>query len=511
MALFALMSGLFTLAVTIAALLVEARHGLHAVLATLAGAGGSALLASFAIGATLVVLGVLARRVWFGRGVLETFDALAIFIACFGFDLILFGGPPSERHELTLALISTHMLLGRASIVPSTWKRSAIVGAAAFAPLIAATCICYHSSSDEAFSWGRAAYVTQWGVIAVVSSARMSWRLYTLQRQVEAARRFGQYTLEQKIGEGGMGEVFRARHALLLRPTALKLLPRSRAGAHAIARFEREVQMTSRLTHPSTIQIYDYGRAEDGTFYYAMEFLDGVTLEQLVLRDGAQHAGRVARILADVCASLAEAHDAGLVHRDVKAQNVMLCARGGAYDVVKVLDFGLVKTEDEEPREPRSLAGTPAYMAPESIAHPGQFDAQSDLYAVGALGYFLLAGAPVFVGGSAFELLGQHLHAAPVPPSERAGLAVPSRLERLVLACLAKSPGDRPASARLFRAELLALEDVLATWSDEDAAGWWRESDRANGAGRASSENGARSGRTLLLPVNTSNATDGES
>jgi serine/threonine-protein kinase len=299
-----------------------------------------------------------------------------------------------------------------------------------------------------------------------------------MQRQVDAAERFGQYILERKIGEGGMGEVFRARHALLRRPTALKLLPRARAGEQAIARFEREVQMTSRLTQPSTIQIYDFGRAEDGTFYYAMELVDGLTLEELVMRDGVQPAGRVARILADVCASLAEAHEIGLIHRDIKPQNVMLCARGGAYDVVKVLDFGLVKNIDEVLEEvtlPRALAGTPAYVAPEAIAHPERFGASSDLYAVGALGYLLLAGGPVFAGPAPFELLGQHLYSAPLPPSQRTGRPGSPALERLVLACLAKNPADRPESARALRAALLAQTDVLAAWSDADAARWWRD------------------------------------
>ena len=464
---FARKCGVFTIALSLLlTLLVVPRDGL-------AGFFTPSLLVTEGTGVVLMLLGFASTRAPLGYGVLEFLDGLLIFTACVGFDLAVFMGPRWREPELTIALIFTHMLLGRAAAVPSTGRRSAIVGVLSLLPIIiAADVIRRRTNGGDTFAWDAVIY---WGVIAIVSSSLTSRRLYSMQRQVEDARRLGQYTLEQKIGEGGMGEVFRARHALLLRPTAVKLLPRARAGARAVERFEREVQMTSRLTHPSTIQIYDYGRAEDGTFYYAMEFLEGVTLEELVLRDGAQRAGRVVHILADVCASLAEAHDAGLVHRDIKAQNVMLCARGGAYDVVKVLDFGLVKTVDEEAHEGESLAGTPAYMAPEAIAHPEQFDARSDLYAVGALGYFLLAGAPVFVGNSAFELLGQHLHAPPMPPSERAARDIPAELERLVLACLAKSPHERPASARALRAELLALEDMLRAWTDEDAARWWSE------------------------------------
>ena len=251
-----------------------------------------------------------------------------------------------------------------------------------------------------------------------------------------------------------MGEVFRARHALLKRATALKLLPRARAGAEAIARFEREVQVTSRLTHPNTIHIYDFGYAEDGTFYYAMELIDGMTLDALVRECGAQPPGRVAKILAAVCASLAEAHAAGLVHRDIKPQNVMLCARGGLHDVVKVLDFGLVKALGEvgsAGSRPRTMSGTPAYMAPEAFEHPEQLGPTGDLYAVGALGYFLLTGAHVFSGASTFELYGQHLYATPMAPSERAGRPIPAGARasrpRLPREVSGGPPGERRRAA----------------------------------------------------------------
>lgn len=469
------MFGLFTIAFLVTSPLLDARReGLRAFPHALE--PGSVV--SLAIGMLLVLAGSVAGRVRLGRRAVEALDAALTFVACVGFDVALFSADLATHTELMLALISTNMLLGRAAIVPSSGWRTAFVGAVAVVPFVGATYLAYSLRAGEGLAWSAAASAAQWGAIAVAGSTFMSRRLYAMQRRIDAAERFGQYTLEQKIGAGGMGEVFRARHALLRRPTALKLLPRSRAGAEAIARFEREVQMTSQLTHPNTIQIYDFGRAADGTFYYAMELIDGMTLEELVTREGAQPPGRVAKILADVCASLAEAHDVGVVHRDIKPQNVMLCARGGSHDVVKVLDFGLVNAVSHETSNPvaasRAVAGTPAYLAPEAILHPERLNAASDLYAVGALGYFLLTGAPVFAGAGALELFGQHLYTAPVPPSQHAGRELPASLERLILACLAKSPDERPATAHALRAALLADRQLVATWSDADAAGWWR-------------------------------------
>ena len=185
------------------------------------------------------------------------------------------------------------------------------------------------------------------------------------------ARRLGPYTLVEKIGEGGMGAVYRASHALLRRPTAIKILPPQRAGEMDLARFEREVQMTSQLTSPHTVSVYDYGRTPDGLFYYAMEFLDGIDLEELVRRDGPMPPGRVVHVLRQVCEALGEAHRAGLIHRDVKPANILLCERGGRFDVAKVVDFGLVKSvsgSDPGVTLENTVPGTPHYMAPESAA-----------------------------------------------------------------------------------------------------------------------------------------------
>jgi eukaryotic-like serine/threonine-protein kinase len=258
--------------------------------------------------------------------------------------------------------------------------------------------------------------------------------------------RLGPYTLERKLGEGGMGVVYAARHSLLGRRTAIKVLRAEHAGDHAVARFEREVQATARLSHPNIVPVYDYGRSPNGTFYYAMEYLDGVDLEQLVAEHGPQPPSRVAHIMLQAADALAEAHAAGVVHRDIKPANLVLCANPRRPDLLKVVDFGLVKDLTADHLEnANELAGTPLYMAPEAVTAPEQLDARADIYALGAVAYSLLTGAPPFRGSNVVDVLAQHLHAPVVPPSLRA--SVPADLEAIILRCLAKSPADRFASA----------------------------------------------------------------
>ena len=271
-----------------------------------------------------------------------------------------------------------------------------------------------------------------------------------------------------------MGVVYRARHGLLRRPTAIKLIAPDKVGASSISRFEREVQTTARLSHPNTITIYDYGRTPEGVFYYAMELLDGDHLEDIVAVDGAQSAARTMHVLRHVADALAEAHAIGLVHRDIKPANVMLCRIGGVHDTPKVLDFGLVKEigTDVQVTKADVVTGTPLYMAPETITNPDAVDARSDLYALGAVAYFFLTGAHVFEGDTVVEVCAKHLHDAPVPPSVRAGRPVPEALERLVLECLEKDPERRPRSSVDLVARLAALEGV-DPWTRDDAAAWW--------------------------------------
>ncbi len=313
-------------------------------------------------------------------------------------------------------------------------------------------------------------------LLVAAGMAFFSRRIYGLQKDVQRAHRLGQYTLEDKVGEGGMGAVYRARHAFLRRPTAVKLLRKEFASPEMLARFEREVQLTSQLTHPNTIAIYDYGRTPEGVFYYAMEYLPGLPLDYVINGDGPQPEARVVHVLKQICASLGEAHRIGLVHRDVKPANVMLCERGGTYDVVKVLDFGLIKelrsTDDAELTAVGHVVGTPLYMAPEVVTAPASVGPRSDIYAVGAIAYGLVTGRHVFEGKSSAEIVAHHLHTPPVLPSERLGRDVTPFLERLILACLAKRPDERPADAGAMLA-LLEEQWTGSAWTQREARSWW--------------------------------------
>jgi serine/threonine protein kinase len=326
----------------------------------------------------------------------------------------------------------------------------------------------------------------------VFSYANVTWRKRLSEAELKL-KQLGQYTLEEKIGEGGMGVVYRARHALMRRETAVKLLLPDRADETSIQRFEREVCLTCQLTHPNTIQVYDYGHTPEGTFYYAMEFLHGLNLHQLVARFGPQPEGRVIHLLAQICDSLAEAHGLGLVHRDIKPANVFLCERGGIPDCVKVLDFGLVReyggadgmhlTGDE------GFVGTPLFMSPESIKDSARSDPRSDLYSVGALGYYLLTGKYVFDARSVVEIYELQQTMPAIPLAQRTSNPVSPELEQAILRCLDKDREQRPQSAGELRA-LLLTSPHAADWTPEARAAWWarfRElPETADGAGDAS-------------------------
>jgi len=315
--------------------------------------------------------------------------------------------------------------------------------------------------------------------LAVIPSHVLS----RLSRQVSRAREMGSYQLGDLIGEGGMGEVWHAHHRLLARPAAIKLIRAdslfdggATSSKLALQRFRREAEAAASLRSPHTIQLYDFGITAHGQFYLVMELLDGIDLESLVRRFGPQSPRRVIHLLRQACHSLAEAHAAGLVHRDIKPANLHLCRLGLEYDFVKVLDFGLVRHDTRSASAqtllsgPGVTSGTPAYMAPELVSGE-PIDGRLDLYALGCAGYFLLTGELVFEADSALRMIGQHLRAEPIPPSIRSGRAVPEGLERLILACLAKEPGDRPASAAELAHGLAAVD--LLPWSPEEAQAWW--------------------------------------
>jgi serine/threonine-protein kinase len=370
-------------------------------------------------------------------------------------------------------------------VVPSSARRTLLlgVGAAAVATAIfflsafhPAWPVAQRGGADFPLPYQLTSFFLWMGAL-VATAAVASRTIYNLRREVRAARKLGQYVLGEKLGEGGMGLVHRATHALLRRETALKLLPPDRVEPGAIRRFEREVVETARLRHPNTVAIYDYGRTPDGIFYYAMEYLDGLTLGELVTRDGPLPAGRVVWLLSQVCASLDEAHSMGLVHRDIKPANVMVVGNVAAWDLVKVLDFGLVKSlapidGGASLTRADQLTGTPLYMAPEAIRDPTAAEPRSDVYAVAALGYYLLAGRHVFERRSIVEVCAAHLHETPPPIRERSGVVVPADLEAVVMRGLAKSPADRPQSAAALREALLRSD--VPPWTSDDARAWWR-------------------------------------
>jgi eukaryotic-like serine/threonine-protein kinase len=328
--------------------------------------------------------------------------------------------------------------------------------------------------------------------VCAILAVAPSTILYRLGREIRAARALGSYQLIERIGEGGMGEVWVARHRLLARQAAIKLVRRDRLGdangqAVTLARFEREAQATAALTSPHTIRVFDFGVADDGTFYYVMELLDGRDLESLVAAFGPLAPRRVVHLLRQICRSLAEAHANGLIHRDIKPANVFLCRMGLDHDVVKVLDFGLVRHEDRSTAPTWATSavtyGTPAYMAPEAILGENDVDRRADVYAIGCVAYYMLTGHRVFAGPTPMKLMMQHVNDRPVPPSQRVGQAISPALEALVLSCLHKDPRARPADA----GALLQLVNACAVdgdWDEDTARVWWERHLPATGLAR---------------------------
>ncbi|MHC4563334.1 MAG: protein kinase domain-containing protein [Planctomycetota bacterium] len=311
------------------------------------------------------------------------------------------------------------------------------------------------------------------GLITVINS----WHNVRLRRHIDEVRQLGQYTLLEMIGEGGMGEVYRARHAMLRRPTAVKMLKGEGVDDEAITRFEQEVQQTCELTHPNTIEIYDFGRTPEGYFYYAMEYLEGLTLTKLVAMEGTVSPGRTIYLLKQVCGSLAEAHEIGLIHRDIKSQNIIVCERGGVYDVIKVLDFGLVRDVTMRRRlgkgASEALMGTPRYIAPERLEDPGQASPRTDLFSVGAVAFLMLTGREAFLGSSVEEICGQVLHSRAPRVSDCASQPVPAALDDLVARCLSRDPSGRPRDALAMLRALRDIEDDADPWGPEAARAWW--------------------------------------
>lgn len=427
----------------------------------------------------------LEAALWLGlRWTYPSQRTLQVIDACGAIALCVFASLGSlfqprlyDVRTTVLAVIFT--LIARSVVIPSHALRTRQIGLGATVPVILAEwLVAVRGNAPADYSIAvEALCVALWCLGGVGLSTGASKVIYNLRQEIHTARRLGQYTLEELIGAGGMGEVYRASHAMLRRPTAVKILRPEKAGNDAINRFEQEVQLTSRLTHPNTIAIYDFGRTPDGIFYYAMEYLPGVDLRALVERFGAVPPGRAVHILRQVCGSLAEAHSAGLIHRDIKAANVILCERGGIPDVVKVVDFGLVKdTIDVSPTEANEatmIFGTPLYLSPEAIRSPATVDSRSDIYAVGVLGYFLLTGSHPFEGNDFAEICKGHLESPPPDPSSRCDHPLPADLVAVILSCLEKDRGRRPPTAAALAARL-DLCACAGEWRERDARQWWR-------------------------------------
>ena len=385
-----------------------------------------------------------------------------------------------QRYAATGVVVWMVTILLYGTLIPNTARRCALVtGAIAVSPLILFSVYAYGLKPlDRRIAAEILLGLGFWNTLSVVISVFACARIEGLRQQAAEARKLGQYVLKEQLGAGGMGEVFRAEHALLRRPCAIKIIRPERAGdPRNLRRFEREVQTTATLTHPNTVHIYDYGHTADGTFYYVMEYLPGLTLEELVKAAGPLPPGRAVHLLRQVCAALMEAHARGFIHRDIKPGNVMICERGGNPDVAKLLDFGLVLPpvgdfDGEKLTQDGSVTGTPAYLSPEQAGGQEAVDSRSDIYSLGALAYFLLTGQPPFANRTSVKMLAAHLYEAPNPPSSLRP-EIPATLDAVVLRCLAKDPAARFQSAAALDAAL--AECRSNGWTEAEARRWWNE------------------------------------
>jgi len=372
-----------------------------------------------------------------------------------------FSGFPVVLPFLTL------FILTRAILVPSSALRTAVLSSTAPLGVLAIQLYYGASYARPGDAYDHRYYIdmlvqNQVILIGAIGVACVASRVNLgLRRRTYEAGHLGQYEIHGKIGAGAMGEVYEATHSLLRRKTAIKLLRPEIAGESSLRRFEQEVKQTSRLTHPNAVSIYDYGHTADGVFYYAMELLEGANLREIVDISGPMPPGRVIHVLSAACGALSEAHTKGMVHRDIKPGNIMLAELGGEHDVVKILDFGLVR------------------------------DLRADLYSLAAVGYHLLTGTPVFVADGLREYLRMHQTKHPEPPQERLP-GVPDDLSSVIMKGLSKDPGMRPKNAATMRAQLLACGDT-GTWNAVDAADWWEDFEKPTPGAQRPASTGSES------------------
>ncbi|MFL5339883.1 MAG: serine/threonine-protein kinase [Gemmataceae bacterium] len=415
-------------------------------------------------------------------------------------ELIIFGFPAAFflllQHHTTLSDVARSfmpapmpfwllLIFTYAMFIPNNWRRAGyVIGAMAVAPnlLLVGMMLVYPQVKAAINEMMVLQYVLTMGV-AAIAAVFGTHLINTLRREAFEARQLGQYRLVAPLGKGGMGEVYLAEHRMLKRPCAVKLIRPEQAGdPQVLARFEREVQATARLSHWNTIEIYDYGRTDDGTFFYVMEYLPGLSLEELLDRHGPMPAERVVHLLQQTCEGLREAHGIGLIHRDIKPGNIFAAQRGGLYDVAKLLDFGLVKRltgiDSTRLTADGSISGTPLFMSPEQARGLDDIDARSDIYSLGAVGYTLLTGRPPFEGKTPLDVIIALAHDEVVPPS-KIQTDVRADVEAVILRCLAKNPADRFQDVESLQ-QALAECASAGLWTQTDAARWWGEQSRVS-------------------------------
>jgi serine/threonine-protein kinase len=380
------------------------------------------------------------------------------------------------------------LILTYGVLMPNSWQRAvAVLLPAACLPYLLLFGLRWHNPIvAEAHTADHMQNLVPMPLVAVLIAAFGTHTINVIRREAFKARQLGQYVLKKKLGSGGMGDVYQAEHQLLKRPCAIKLIRPDKAGDDKVlAMFEREVQSTAKLTHWNSVEVFDYGHSDDGTFYYVMELLPGMSLDDLVKRYGRLPSERAVHFLRQVCGALREAHGKGLIHRDIKPANIFAAERGGVHDVAKLLDFGLVREQappsaHSKPNEPGTFSGSPLFMCPEQVSSYDKLDARSDIYSLGAVAYYLTTGRPPFEGNTPWEIITAHAREPFQPPAE-INPEIPADLELVIIRCLSKLPNNRfPDAASLDRA--LAACQCAGQWTQESAAAWWSKVEVGGGS-----------------------------